>query len=347
MARLPITGADEGTWGSILNDYLRQTHNEDGTLKDDSVGASQLQVNSVTGPAIAGGSVAESKLDANVQTKLNQTAPVNSVNTHTGDITLTKTDIGLGNVDNTSDTNKPVSTAQQTALNNKQNADSDLTAIAALSPSNDDVIQRKAGAWTNRTAVQLATDLESAALDARYLSPPLSAGVYVWTSGPFATSTSAILGNGTLRLVPWWVPRAITIVRIGAEITAVGEAGSKLRLGIYNDNGSCFPGTLLLDAGQIAGDSATVQELTISQALAPGLYWVGGAVQAAPTTQPTVRVPNQWTPPVWMATGTSMPAANNTIIGYSQGSVSGALPANFTTSIGTAGTAPRVFVRTL
>jgi hypothetical protein len=33
-----------------------------------------------------------------------------------------KTDIGLGNVDNTSDANKPVSTAQQTALNLKENA---------------------------------------------------------------------------------------------------------------------------------------------------------------------------------------------------------------------------------
>jgi hypothetical protein len=33
--------------------------------------------------------------------------------------TVTKAQVGLGNVDNTSDVNKPVSTAQQTALNNK------------------------------------------------------------------------------------------------------------------------------------------------------------------------------------------------------------------------------------
>ena len=33
----------------------------------------------------------------------------------------TKTDVGLGNVDNTSDANKPISTATQTALNNKAN----------------------------------------------------------------------------------------------------------------------------------------------------------------------------------------------------------------------------------
>jgi hypothetical protein len=40
-----------------------------------------------------------------------------------------------------------------------QPLDSDLTAIAALTGINDNVIQRKAGAWTERTMAQLATDL--------------------------------------------------------------------------------------------------------------------------------------------------------------------------------------------
>lgn len=74
-------------------------------------------------------------------------------------LALTKSDVGLGNVDNTSDINKPVSSATQTALDGKQNLDSDLTAIAGLSPTNDDIIQRKSGAWTNRTMGQLKTDL--------------------------------------------------------------------------------------------------------------------------------------------------------------------------------------------
>jgi len=38
-----------------------------------------------------------------------------------GNIDLTKSDVGLSNVDNTSDLNKPISTATQTALNAKQN----------------------------------------------------------------------------------------------------------------------------------------------------------------------------------------------------------------------------------
>ena len=48
-------------------------------------------------------------------------APVQSVNGQTGNVTIsvTKNDVGLGNVDNTSDDAKPVSAATQTALNSK------------------------------------------------------------------------------------------------------------------------------------------------------------------------------------------------------------------------------------
>lgn len=47
----------------------------------------------------------------------------------------------------------------KTVVNGKQDSDSDLTAIAGLAPSNDDILQRKAGAWTNRTVAQVKTDL--------------------------------------------------------------------------------------------------------------------------------------------------------------------------------------------
>ena len=46
--------------------------------------------------------------------------PVTSVNGQTGAVTLAKGDVGLGNVDNTSDANKPISNATKAALNNKQ-----------------------------------------------------------------------------------------------------------------------------------------------------------------------------------------------------------------------------------
>lgn len=48
--------------------------------------------------------------------------PVTSVNSMTGDVVLAPTDLGLGNVDNTSDADKPVSNATQDALDGKENA---------------------------------------------------------------------------------------------------------------------------------------------------------------------------------------------------------------------------------
>jgi hypothetical protein len=47
-------------------------------------------------------------------------APVQSVASKTGAVTLVKGDVGLGNVDNTADADKPISSATQSALNAKQ-----------------------------------------------------------------------------------------------------------------------------------------------------------------------------------------------------------------------------------
>jgi len=67
--------------------------------------------------------------------------------------------------------------------------------------------------------------------------------------------------------------KAVTLDRIGIEITIAGTAASLVRLGIYSDSGNVYPNSLLLDAGTIAGDSATVQSITINQTLSAGLYW--------------------------------------------------------------------------
>ncbi|NTW62217.1 hypothetical protein HGB25_02300 [Candidatus Saccharibacteria bacterium] len=125
MARLPNPGGDAGTWGGILNDYLSVEHNADGTLKKSAVitGAEQ-SVNkgqpSGYAPLDSGGKVPSANLpDANNS--------VNSVAGKTGTVTLDKSDVGLGNVDNTADANKPISSATQTALNNKVTSNGAIT----------------------------------------------------------------------------------------------------------------------------------------------------------------------------------------------------------------------------
>lgn len=61
---------------------------------------------------------------------------VSSVNGQTGVVVLTKSDVTLANVDNTSDANKPVSTATQTALDLKANISS-LATVATTGVYND------------------------------------------------------------------------------------------------------------------------------------------------------------------------------------------------------------------
>lgn len=74
------------------------------------------------------------------QDSLNDRVPIyRTINNHTlnMDINLSKNDIGLGNVDNTSDINKPISTATQNALIGKINYSDTDTYIASKTALND------------------------------------------------------------------------------------------------------------------------------------------------------------------------------------------------------------------
>lgn len=121
-------------------------------------------------------------------------------------------------------------------------------------------------------------------------------------------STSGALGIGTVRAFRKFIPNACTIATLGAEVTSAGEAGSHFRIGMWADtNGRA--GTLVVDAGQIDGTSVTFQEKTINQAVTPGWYWFGGAVQDVVTTQPTMRTVSAILEPHVVDLGTSAPAA--------------------------------------
>lgn len=54
MARLPVVGDDEGTWGDILNDFLSQVHAPNGLLKPGTIGTDQIQDGAVTNAKLAG-----------------------------------------------------------------------------------------------------------------------------------------------------------------------------------------------------------------------------------------------------------------------------------------------------
>ncbi|HSX04878.1 MAG TPA: hypothetical protein VLF69_00170 [Candidatus Saccharimonadales bacterium] len=62
MARLPQPGGDDGTWGNILNDFLNQSFNVDGTLKAGSVASATIQTSAVGTTQLADGGVTTAKL---------------------------------------------------------------------------------------------------------------------------------------------------------------------------------------------------------------------------------------------------------------------------------------------
>lgn len=119
-------------------------------------------------------------------------------------LALVKGDVGLGNVDNTTDANKPISTATQTALDGKQPLDSDLTTIAGLVATTDNFIQSKASAWASRTVAQVKTDLGLTGTNSGDQTITLTGDVTGSGTGSFATTfktspsfTTPIIGVAT------------------------------------------------------------------------------------------------------------------------------------------------------
>lgn len=160
-----------------------------------------------------------------------------------------------------------------TAVAGKQASDSDLTAIAVLSPSNDDIIQRKAGAWANRTIAQLRTDLGEV-----YASHPgfIAGNWYAPFPGGEVAAGAAVTAN-SIRLCPFYLPRPITVSDLGCRITTLAGGGN-IQLAIYASNASTGQptGNPLASTGSIATDAAGAFSADITGAnvlLVPGLYW--------------------------------------------------------------------------
>lgn len=181
------------------------------------------------------------------------------------------------------------------------------------------------------------------------IAPPARSGYYFHPISSATTATLATLGNANMRLSPWHNPRLIKIDRVGAEITAAGDASvSKLRLVIYGNHGSyMWPGSLILDAGQINGDSATVQDSSFTGPLTlpAGVYWLGGIVQGVTTTQPTVRVISGSWPLMPMMSTPTTPTANWLAGGLSTSSVTGSPPSSFPSTGSSVSAAPRLHMR--
>jgi hypothetical protein len=170
---------------------------------------------------------------------------------------------------------------------------------------------------------------------ALYVTPGYVSGQYYYTTPVASTSTSGALGNNTLRVGHWVVTSSLSITRLFCELVTAGDANSIFRIGIWNhDPSTGRPSSLVLeaptistgsgDAGSVAtGGAGGVYEVTVSQTLAPGVYWVGGVVQGAASVQPTLRIADGI--PTVVPLGSSLPGTNIQNRGALLTSVSGAL----------------------
>ena len=95
-----------------------------------------------------------------------------------------------------------------------------------------------------------------------------------------ASGTFAIAAD-TLYAIPFYVGKAVTVTRIGINVTTTGAAANA-RLGIYQlEDGE--PTALVLDAGTVSVGTTGEKEATISEALSPGLYMLAVVADGAVT----------------------------------------------------------------
>ena len=113
----------------------------------------------------------------------------------------------------------------------------------------------------------------STGLSGQYVSAP-------WTVDPTPGGTT--MTSNRFYLVPVFLSAHRTWTRIGIRCEA-WTSNKNVRLGIYNDAGG-KPGTLVLDAGVVTlAASSTNYEITISQALDSGLYWLLAVAESTGT----------------------------------------------------------------
>lgn len=143
-------------------------------------------------------------------------------------------------------------TGLQTALDGKQPIDSDLTTFAGLSPTNDDIVQRKAGAWTNRTPAQFKTDLSLTKSDVGLgnVDNTSDADKSISTATQAALDLKAPIANPTFT----------------GTVTLAGDPASSLQAATKQ-----YVDSLAINVGKRArARAATTASITISTALNDG-----------------------------------------------------------------------------
>jgi hypothetical protein len=163
-----------------------------------------------------------------------------------------------------------------------------------------------------------------------------------WYSPTPGNNASTQQAEAVLDLQPFWISQSVTLTGIACEVSVAGDTTAVARLGIYEDDGTGYPGALLLDAGTVDTTSTGTKSIVISQAVTPGLYWLGLAPQGIAVTRASFR----------SNSGTRMIGITNTntngasiLTAFRNSLVIGALPNPFSATVALSGAAPYAFIK--
>lgn len=204
---------------------------------------------------------------------------------------IAKADVGLGNVDNTSDVTK---NAASVTLTNKT-----LTSPVINTPTG--IVKGDVGLGNVLNSVQLVaannlsdlgnastarTNLGIGPVAGPYYPATGLANIYTGPVGVTTMSTGAVTALRLYMIPIYWRGGAATT--IAWTMTVAGAAGKVARYGIYNMKADGTPGTLIQEvtaAGAQAVDvAAQTFTGTISQTLAAGWYFLAFVSDGGPTT---------------------------------------------------------------
>lgn len=250
-----------------------------------------------------------------------------------GNIDITKSDVGLGNVDNTSDLNKPISTATQTALNAKQDTLVSGTNIktvnsTSLLGSGNVAVQSTLVSGTNIKTINSTSLLGSGDITTPVgIHAPLipaSGGFINPLMIVFQGITTTTLAANNLRCFPFIPMKSFTIVSYSIEVTTA-VAASNMRV-LFYDNLNGLPNAKLHESANI--DSSTIGVKTVTQAYtfnAGTTYWLCVQSSAAVGMRTHTATGGSF---AWQQTAVSNSLVNMVQYTYAIGSV----PATLTTT---------------
>lgn len=199
------------------------------------------------------------------------------------------------------------------------------------------------------TAGQVLTKVSASDHDFAFAAPrpqqliPTGASVYVRSpTDADALGTGTVTEDRTYYTAVYLPTCTLDRIAIRTGSTAP-TTGNTTRLGIYANSAGNIPGTLILDAGTVNPNSANTDfEITISQAVSEGYYWLAFNRQVTAGTQPNFAETDRNVLLTNYRGSISLSSTN--VNHYQQDSVTGAF-ANAVSPTASSGDAPVVWVR--